>query len=754
MRRRGTVAAQANNFMKRVPNQSPFSHGKRRKSTTIVPYDFLESAKEHNVDESSEEENVDESSEEEKDERKPVSFEGGMFSEEYLEKDEDGGNVDTAATADTVATTARVQSVIKERRETLGTRLIRGLTGKKSAYRMGNTKKTLLVRNLSRQQKDAKLYNAETAVLVSSHMLLSDLKYTAWWCILPTASWKPSWDFYIILLALYSCMTAPMEIGFSFSWSGIAYIESLVTISFIIDVCFNFCTAFEDHSGKLVTAGSKIRKRYMSHWFAVDFFASFPFDWFGSGGVGTGSTAAKLLKLPRVFRISHLWKFLESSGSGGYYIQWGFRVFNLTFFLVIIVHWITCIWNVFVDATAEAPSVWYRQLILRGYWQNTTQTAYCVNHPSSALTTSTLGFSTISIKYYASLYFSVLMILGNDVYATTNGERVFAATCSLLGAILQAYVLGQVTMLISNLTAKSRKWREKLDNVSEVMRYMNIDPQIQHQVRLHFEYAFQVYGGDESNKWMWELSDNLHGELLMSQYQTMIENVPFFKNSDTLFVKAIVMQFEHRVYLPEDYIIVFGAIGKEMYFLAHGVTYATNEAETIVFSMMREGAFFGEIALMKECPRTAHVKAATFVNVEVLTKESFDDVINDFPEEKESIVRAANMRLRKNSSKEKSVKFKSDESDWMKSPETPKTKLSVLRSRIKRGNSRMDDEVMSNQGSRRRNSSGRRKRSSASAFDEQVLEMMKNVALRTKRVEEIMLEQSAQLSKLKEKMNS
>ena len=69
---------------------------------------------------------------------------------------------------------------------------------------------------------------------------------------------------------------------------------------------------------------------------------------------------------------------------------------------------------------------------------------------------------------------------------------------------------------------------------------------------------------------------------------------------------------------------------------------------------MREGDFFGEIALMMECPRTANVKAATFANVEVLTKESFDRVIVDFPNQRKSIEDAAQLRLKasdKNASK-------------------------------------------------------------------------------------------------------
>ena len=211
----------------------------------------------------------------------------------------------------------------------------------------------------------------------------------------------------------------------------------------------------------------------------------------------------KLLKIPRVFRISHLWKLLESGGQGAFYVQWGLRVLSLTFFLTIIVHWVTCLWNVVVDVPvvapgeASSPSQWYQGLIERGYWSNSTVTWECSRLPSGYSDACPFGE-----KYSACLYFCVLMLLGNDVYPTSHIERTYAASTSLLGAIVQAYVLGQVTMLISNLTVKTRKWQEKMDNIAEVMRYMNIEPDIQRQVRLYFDYAFHGGGAGPNSEWM------------------------------------------------------------------------------------------------------------------------------------------------------------------------------------------------------------------------------------------------------------
>ena len=140
------------------------------------------------------------------------------------------------------------------------------------------------IRINSRRRAQSKLYDADDAILVSSHQLLRDIDHKiAFWCILPTHSWKYKWDILIVFLALYSCLVSPLEIGFSFAWDGMALVEGFVTCAFLFDLVFNFCTAYEDSSGKLETSASKIRSRYLARWFIVDFFASFPFAWFGGG---------------------------------------------------------------------------------------------------------------------------------------------------------------------------------------------------------------------------------------------------------------------------------------------------------------------------------------------------------------------------------------------------------------------------------------------------------------------------------------
>ena len=76
-----------------------------------------------------------------------------------------------------------------------------------------------------------------------------------------------------------------------------------VDICFIIDIVFNFRTAFYDKQGKLELDHKLISRNYLRSWFFIDLIASVPTDWFNTG---TGAIGAA--KMPRLLRLGRLLK--------------------------------------------------------------------------------------------------------------------------------------------------------------------------------------------------------------------------------------------------------------------------------------------------------------------------------------------------------------------------------------------------------------------------------------------------------------
>ena len=178
-----------------------------------------------------------------------------------------------------------------------------------------------------------------------------------------------------------------------------------------------------------------------------------------------------------------------------------------------------------------------------------------------------------------------------------------------------------------------------------------------------------AHGGLQGKAWMWELTDSLHASLLMFINKTMISKVKLFQvsrsvdctcllplstnlalqHADPKFVMAIIMKFEAKLFLPGDYILRAGTVGKEMFFITKGVVETVVPHASygeIVVSTLRDGAFFGEIALLTNARRTASVRAKTYADLNRLSKEDFDDILTEFPKDARTLRAVARSRLK------------------------------------------------------------------------------------------------------------
>ena len=86
---------------------------------------------------------------------------------------------------------------------------------------------------------------------------------------------------------------------------------------FILDIMFNFFTAYYDKFGRLVASRAKIKSNYLRTWFIIDVLASFPFELLasiGSSGIDRNSDIFSLFKFPRLLRLGGFQVYRETRG--------------------------------------------------------------------------------------------------------------------------------------------------------------------------------------------------------------------------------------------------------------------------------------------------------------------------------------------------------------------------------------------------------------------------------------------------------
>jgi CRP/FNR family cyclic AMP-dependent transcriptional regulator len=117
-----------------------------------------------------------------------------------------------------------------------------------------------------------------------------------------------------------------------------------------------------------------------------------------------------------------------------------------------------------------------------------------------------------------------------------------------------------------------------------------------------------------------------------------------------LFSDLSKAELEHLAKSTEDLEVGAGRVlcregepASEFFVIIEGEAEATRDGKQL--STMRDGEFFGEIALLEDIPRTATVVAKTELRFFVLTRQSFWSMVDAMPDVERKILRALARRV-------------------------------------------------------------------------------------------------------------
>ena len=124
-----------------------------------------------------------------------------------------------------------------------------------------------------------------------------------------------------------------------------------------------------------------------------------------------------------------------------------------------------------------------------------------------------------------------------------------------------------------------------------------------------------------------------------------IRTFPLFQSAPDSFLAAIGKHLRPQLHSPHDYILTEGDDAKAMYWLVRGAVAVTSRDGESTFAELAPGAFFGEIGILMNIPRTATIIARTRCMLVVLKKEDLTKELPNFPEVERTIREEAAERL-------------------------------------------------------------------------------------------------------------
>ncbi|KAI9328938.1 cyclic nucleotide-binding-like protein [Obelidium mucronatum] len=234
-----------------------------------------------------------------------------------------------------------------------------------------------------------------------------------------------------------------------------------------------------------------------------------------------------------------------------------------------------------------------------------------------------------------AIYFilsGVLQVIGQD--GIVHAEMTSGSFCGEVGVLLNLKRTASIRAKVQSHVFKLTK--SDLDGVIE-------------------EYPVMKLALEEAANARYELfklrttatTPNIPDQFDVEIGSQSLAKLNIFRNVDPSVVSQLSMKMVRKSWKVSENIIQCGDIGDGMYFLAAGNAEVITEFGEVIDTVSGPSAYFGEVALLEQVPRTASVKCITVCSTYALSKSDFLAVMDKYPEIALQIKETADARMQK-----------------------------------------------------------------------------------------------------------
>lgn len=423
-----------------------------------------------------------------------------------------------------------------------------------------------------------------------------------------------SWLSVVALAYNYNLWFCPVRLAFPFHnetinpvWIFFDLLSDVVNISDIIiwQPRLQFVQA-----GDIIKDRARAKKHYRkSQRFKVDLISVIPFDILS---MQFGFSA--FYRLNRFVRIDSFFEFsdrLESIMDKAYI----WRVIRTTGYLLYALHLNACMYYVASVYQGLGTSIWVYD-----------------------------GNGTAYLRCY---YFAVrsLINIGGLEQPTNTFEITFQMSNFFIGVFVFSSLIGQMRDVIGAATAAQTYFRASMDECVAYMNTYHIPKLCQNRVRMWYNYTWAAQGMLDESELLDKMPLVMKTAIAVDINLATFQKIDLFKGCDNQMLVDMLLRLKSILFLPGDFVVRKGDIGKEMYIIKSGAVQVVGGPDnSIVFVTLKAGCVFGEISLLQSAKdggnrRTANVKAHGYANLLVLEKKDLFDILVHYPESQKVLAR-------------------------------------------------------------------------------------------------------------------
>ncbi|KAI9204730.1 uncharacterized protein BJ171DRAFT_599131 [Polychytrium aggregatum] len=417
------------------------------------------------------------------------------------------------------------------------------------------------------------------------------------------------WDFFLSLTHILMVMIIPVLVSFEKLAADTEYLSFVLTAMYFVDLLLDFYTV-QLVDGVAVSLAES-RTMFIKHNLVLSLVTMLPFDIILENTIQNADTLL-LLKLLKIFPFSKIVSQnpIYHALSKGFQRITGVGVSFMSIFLfggllLVFIHLHAC------------------SIFLMGRLMNYS-------------TPTWNNFVPILNKDVGSQYTWAVFTAISNTFPVTGPfdpvEQWVTIFSVLIGAILYASLVGTISSFSFGLDSSGRMFKQKMDEVNEYMTYKKLTDTLKSKVKQYYELKYRGKFFDEVSI-MDDLNESLRQEISIHNCRDLIKKVPFLNRNekdgrDEMFLGRIANALRAMYFIQGDTIFEQGRVGNEMYFILSGNVDIVVNGNPV--GSLGDGAFFGEVALLGQVPRTATIRAKTNATLYCFDRADFDPILADF----------------------------------------------------------------------------------------------------------------------------
>jgi len=394
------------------------------------------------------------------------------------------------------------------------------------------------------------------------------------------------WNVFITIISIVIGLLYPADLIFDFiGRSHYILIEICLTVVFTFDIFIWDFLNKAWHRERFLDSFKHLNEQTGFN-FALDIISALPFYLLFNFKLLLLLRLLKLIKVAEMMQLLRQWAIRYSSH---------LTILFFIFWLGIISHWYSCGWLLLRGK--EIPNDNWSNYINALYW--------CVT------TLTTVGYG--------------------DIIAKTNIQKLYSILIEISGVFIYGYLIGNVVNILSKTDPAKQQFNINLEKLSALIHFRKIPLELQNKIRDYHFYVWKKRLGFEEVEFLKGLPAGLQREVSLQLKKDIIERFPLFQSSDKNFLYETALLLKPVTSIPGEIIYKEGDSGNEMFFVVKGELSVLKEGNDIL-NILRDGDFFGEIALFKNIPRTATIRSETYCDLYSIDKENFDFVVKKYPD--------------------------------------------------------------------------------------------------------------------------